>query len=353
MTNTFALSAPFLLFLAAVSAQDLKVGDPAPSLSVAKWVKGDPVEKFAADKIYVVEFWATWCGPCIQSMPHLSHLQSTHGKDGLTIVGVTSQDPNNSLAAVETMVKDKGAGMGYTVAWDDGRKTSDAYLRAAKRNGIPCSFVVDKAGKVAYIGHPMWLDIPLAGVMAGNWDPIKGKDQIAATEKRVSEVMRGLNEAPEKNEPAAEALIKQHPFLADMIEGAEFNGWLTAKNHDKAYALGGRLVDAAIAAKDEAKLNEIAWTIVDPEGKVEKRDLELAQRAAEKAVEITKSKDANVLDTLARVHFWKKDVKKAIELQTQAVAIDGRADIKKSLTEYRKALEAGGEKKAEEASGKK
>ena len=353
MTNTFALSTTFLALLAAASAQELKVGDAAPALSVAKWVKGEPVEKFAADKIYVVEFWATWCGPCIQSMPHLSRLQSTHGKHGLTILGVTSEDQRNPLTAVEAMVKEKGDGMGYTVGWDDGQKTKDAYMRAAKRNGIPCSFVVDKAGKVAYIGHPMWLDLPLAGVMSGTWDPIKGKDQVTSAEKSLNEVMSGLTKDTAKTEPAAEALIKQYPFLADEIETAEFNGWLTAKNHDKAYALGGRLVDAAIIAKDESKLNEIAWTIVDPAGKIEKRDLTLAQRAAEKAVEFSKSKDANVLDTLARVHYWNKDIKKALELQKQAAALSNSEEIKKSLTEYQKAIEAGAEKKAEEASGKK
>jgi thiol-disulfide isomerase/thioredoxin len=53
-------------------AQSLKIGDKAPSLEVSRWVKGEKVERLEKDQTYVVEFWATWCGPCIQTIPHLT-----------------------------------------------------------------------------------------------------------------------------------------------------------------------------------------------------------------------------------------------------------------------------------------
>ena len=56
----------------------LSVGDPAPKLAVKEFVKGEPLKDLEKGKTYVVEFWATWCGPCRTSIPHLTELQKKH-----------------------------------------------------------------------------------------------------------------------------------------------------------------------------------------------------------------------------------------------------------------------------------
>ncbi len=66
----------------------LSIGDPAPSIKVRKWIKGTPVTAFEKGRVYVVEFWATWCGPCIRGMPHLSELARKY-KDKVTITGIS------------------------------------------------------------------------------------------------------------------------------------------------------------------------------------------------------------------------------------------------------------------------
>ena len=92
---------------------ELGVGNPAPALKVAKWAKGKPVAKFEPGKVYVVEFWATWCGPCKQSIPHLTELAKKF-KDKVTFTGVSvweNQDNSKSnayVAKVEKFVKDMG-----------------------------------------------------------------------------------------------------------------------------------------------------------------------------------------------------------------------------------------------------
>ena len=68
-------------------AVQLRVGDKAPPIEVEAFLRGEPFEAFEAGRVYVLEFWATWCGPCIGAMPHLSELQARY-KDRVTVLGV-------------------------------------------------------------------------------------------------------------------------------------------------------------------------------------------------------------------------------------------------------------------------
>lgn len=56
----------------------LKIGDPAPEIKVEAWVRGTPVTKFEKGNVYVLDFWATWCGGCIASFPHISAIANKY-----------------------------------------------------------------------------------------------------------------------------------------------------------------------------------------------------------------------------------------------------------------------------------
>ncbi|BDU78189.1 TlpA disulfide reductase family protein [Mesoterricola sediminis] len=161
----------------------LKEGDPAPAFTPGAWVKGEPVKALAPGKIYVMEFWATWCGPCKAAIPHLTALARQYaGK--VTIIGVNVMEtgkPEEVDRKVKAFVDGKGAEMDYLVCRDtpDGAMATK-WLKAAGKEGIPATFIVDGKGRIVWTGHPMALDPILQKVVAGTFDPAA---EAAATEE--------------------------------------------------------------------------------------------------------------------------------------------------------------------------
>jgi thiol-disulfide isomerase/thioredoxin len=328
-------------FLSTASAEKLAIGDPAPALGVKQWVKGEPVAAFEKGKVYVVEFWATWCGPCKTSIPHVSELQKTYKDKGVTVIGVSILE--NDPTAVEPFVEKMGDKMAYRVATDDvpvegsprEGKMAKTWMTASGQRGIPSAFVVDRDGKIAWIGHPMAMDKPLAEIVAGTYD-VEAAKKMGALKARLTTAMEARDA---KGAIAAiDEMVAADPKLEEEVGYTKFAIQLQEKQFDQAFAYAARLVDGVL--KDDAQaLNAIAWSIVDLEG-VEKRDLPLALRAATRANELTGNKSAEVLDTLAKVQFDSGDPAKAIATQRRAVELAKgtqlEAELQKRLEQYEK-----------------
>jgi thiol-disulfide isomerase/thioredoxin len=174
-----------------VSAQLVFPGEPAPSIRIGKWVKGTPVEKFEKDKIYIVEFWATWCGPCKESIPHLTEIAEKY-KDIVSVIGVSVAEMNT--AEVEPFVKKMGDKMNYIVAVDQQKNAtsrtgymSQHWLEAAEQYTIPSSFIIGKTGHIEWIGQPGEMDKVLEKVIAGTWN---AKDYVKQWKKEQRAKMR-------------------------------------------------------------------------------------------------------------------------------------------------------------------
>src|SRR5262245_53253144 len=159
----------------------LKAGDPAPTLKVSAWLQGEEVKAFEPGKVYVVEFWSTSCGPCIAFMPHLAELQKRYKGKGVTIIGCTAAAFTDTQEKAAAFVKKLGPALGYRFAFASDR-TFEAWMKAAGREGIPCSFAVDKAGRIAYIGSPLYLGVALEKVVAGKSNAREVGEEMAGIE---------------------------------------------------------------------------------------------------------------------------------------------------------------------------
>ena len=324
----------------------LTVGDPAPKLQVAKWVQGDPVKAFDTNHVYIVEFWATWCGPCRASIPHLNELWQKFKDRGLIAIGQNVWEQNED--GVAPFVKKMGDQMTYRVALDDKSSETNGFMavnwmRAAEQNGIPTAFVINKQGRIAWIGHPMGLNEQiLEDILAGRFDiaafaaEYERQQQAQAREMELSKKLRQA--LKDKDWDAAEAAVaemkKSEPAMGDSLDTVRFSILLGRKNYTNAYKLAESLSDAH--PKNAMLQNELAWTIAtQPE--LEKRDLVLAEKMAGRANEATQGKESAVLDTLARVQFMNGKTNEAVATEQKALDIapdEQKAFLKKFLTSY-------------------
>lgn len=330
---------------AAEAEASLTIGDKAPAVAIGKWVHGTEVEKFKKDSVYVVEFWATWCGPCRASMPHIASLQTEYG-DRVKFIGVTDEDAET----VKTFLEEKQGEeeektwqevITYALALDKDSKTSEAYMRAAGQNGIPTAFIVGKQGLIEWIGHPGEIDEPLKAVVDGSWN----RDEYAVEFKKKQEadqVMMALNMAAQAGD-WDKALT-----LIEKIAEADPNNPRWAFTKIQIQMRAGRHKEANVGFGELAKnqwedpriLNFIAWTMLTemPEGEV---DAAQAQKIVERANELSDGKDGSVLDTMARAYYVQGNVEKAVEIQEKAVEIGlpGNDEaLKKTLEQYKSEL---------------
>lgn len=120
------------------------VGKSAPDITIREWITENPPNvRDLTGRVYVVEFWATWCSSCVKGIPHLIELYSKHGDRGLEFIAL-SQD--KSAESLRRFVREKG--INYHVAIDNG--TANWFgIR-----GYPTLVVVNHQGKVAWQGYP-------------------------------------------------------------------------------------------------------------------------------------------------------------------------------------------------------
>jgi thiol-disulfide isomerase/thioredoxin len=343
--GAIATSSCFLQLPVALGAEKLGVGSVAPPLNVEHWIHESTgtfpkVTQFEKGKVYVVEFWATTCGPCVQSMPHLAALQSKYKDKGLRIISISSEKLPIVNAFLKREIPDldgKPVLVGeltkaYSLTTDPDESSDIDYMLAANQDGIPCAFIVGKDSKIEWIGHPMEMEAILDSVIEGTWD----REKYVAEQNLIEEVQKTIGALARK---------KQYAEAVTAIEG------FTKRVDDKRLLFGllKSKVDLQLMAKSDVKqiaetyaslfktceaepffTQDVAWTAYEKFMQKmfdDKSILESSIQSLERVTGLVQGADrANLMDTLGHLNHAIGRFEAAVAAQTKAVELSDGTD---------------------------
>jgi thiol-disulfide isomerase/thioredoxin len=309
-------------------APTLKVGDPAPSMNASKWLQGDKVNRFEPGKSYVIEFWATWCGPCIAFMPDLAEVQAQYRDNGLMCIGLTVRDPDNSMDKAESFVKKRGPKLKYSFAYADDRSTWDAWMTVAGKNAIPCTFVVDQAGRIGFIGNPIYLGIVAPLVVRGGMSAEAINEEVAKVVKEWDAVSDDLNAGYRTGDHKSGLLAlnqfeSKHPTMTNNVISvrAKLSALPQIGEFDETKRVAETVIAKAIRQGNSSSLTQVAALLRNGPAKGRKDVMAVAVKAAEAAVRIEDAQDPRTLMDLADTYFAAGNGINAREFAAKAVRL--------------------------------
>ena len=142
--RTVYLSLTLSLFAATGIAASGLTGQAAPDF-VLKSSTGQNLRlsEYRGD-VVMINFWATWCGPCRQEMPLLDDLYARYGRVGFSLLGVNiDDDARRAMQMIEEL------GVNFPVLFDDSKEVSRLYQVEA----MPVTVLVDRSGTVRHVHH--------------------------------------------------------------------------------------------------------------------------------------------------------------------------------------------------------
>lgn len=219
------------------AAKELTIGSDAPALDLEHWLQDGegffkPVNEFKDENVYVIEFWATWCGPCIQNMPHIAELQTQYRGENVQIIGISdeSEEEVKDFLDKDHPALEKTMGeitSPYSLTADPDRSAHEDYMEASGQQGIPTAFIVGKSGKIEWIGHPASMDPVLEKVVKDSWDREAFKEELRL-EKELQENLHKIDELV-SNDKVDEALELIDAQLGKTTKEAMKKQWFSIK----------------------------------------------------------------------------------------------------------------------------
>jgi len=301
-------------------AKPLELGDMAPEIKIKEWLKGS-TQSIKAGKgktIFVVEFWATWCGPCKASIPHLSDIYNKKKDENVEIIGIS----NEPLETVTEFVKE--AGFTYNVGIDDDSYTTKLYMDGV--SGIPHAFIIGKKGTILWAGHPMnGLDQALDAIIKGKYN-IKDQVEMTALKKKLEQAMQ--NKDIDASIQAAKDILaifpNDEPTLQLFVSLCEYKGDVSSVTNVLEEISNNKKTDSAT-------LNNIAGSFIFFND-FKFRNIKKALEYAQKSIQLERTQRS--INTLARIYFELGMVEKSIALEEEALKMTNSPEEKETLQQF-------------------
>lgn len=184
-----------LIVPAAIAQSNINIDEKAPAINITDWVLNKPDDITLSGKYIVLEFWATWCGPCIAAVPHMNELQSNVNDPDLMFISMTDESVEKikrtvkkidfKSAVVTDLTKQTQVGFG------DGKKGLEAY---------PMTVLIDNKGIVKWVGEPKQLSEDILNKFVSS--ELKGVNHLKKGDKEViptpvSNIEKSTEESPQ------------------------------------------------------------------------------------------------------------------------------------------------------------
>lgn len=308
------------------------IGDPVPNLGAdVEWVLGSGTPAFERGKVYLLDFWATWCPPCYPMIDTLSELSRRHRAQGLVVVGIAvGTDVGTPLAA---FLERESERIDYRIAVpqdEEGlkRRLFHPAFVDPENFSLPILLIVDRAGRLAWLSDPahpeQGLEEALEAVLDGTFDTdgaaVEARSRLGSIAAQKTELERARSLRAEGHRSEAAKLFLDLATNEPAVFGAEsvdlFVEMLCHGEEVSAYAYGRHLSTQALSLQvPELARMERAILFIPAS---DRRDYELAERLARQALGVRGGDHPDFLYELAKLYHLKGDTAKAREFQRLA-----------------------------------